>query len=205
MQHIIPFTLALPLLLAIPVGMSACSTTQMVGEQTDDNTIKTRVGARLAADPDVRRFQIDVDVLDRVVTLRGDIEDPAAAEEAVRIAENTEGVERVINELQIVSEDKMLEGDGGIRAAISAKLLADPDVKRFNIDVDVVNGVVYLSGVVHDEEAKAAAERIANGVDGVVRVENELTVSPEDEPLSTDKDDQKPADEKQEPAPQSSP
>ena len=45
MQHIIPFTLALPLLLAIPVGMSACSTTQMVGEQTDDNTIKTRVGA----------------------------------------------------------------------------------------------------------------------------------------------------------------
>ncbi|NJK30991.1 MAG: BON domain-containing protein [Deltaproteobacteria bacterium] len=204
MKHIIPFTLALPLLLVVPAGMSACSTTQMVGEQTDDNTIKTRVGARLAADPDVRRFQIDVDVLDRVVTLRGDIEDPAAAEEAVRIAENTEGVERVINELQIVGEDKMLEGDGGIQSAVSAKLIADPDVRRFNIDVDVVNGVVYLSGVVHDEEAKAAAERIANGVDGVVRVENELKVSPDDEPLSTDKDDEKATDEKK-PAPQSNP
>lgn len=187
MRRIISLTLALPLLtIAIPASMSACSTTRMAGEQSDDARIKGRVGRRLAADPEVERFDIDVDVLDGVVTLRGEVDDRRSAEEAVRIAQHTEGVKQVVDQLQIEVDDDDGDGDLGIRASVGTKLLADPDVRRVNIDVDVINGVVYLSGVVHDDEAKAAAERIATNVDGVIRVENELTVSPADEPVSTD-------------------
>jgi osmotically-inducible protein OsmY len=189
MKNIISLTLALPLLIAVPTGLFACATTRMAGEQTDDARIKARVGRRLAMDPDVKRHQIDVDVLDRVVTLRGHVDDREAAEEAVRIAQNTKDVERVVNDLHVSpgGEDKR-DGDLGLKTRVGSQLMANPDVKRFNIDVDVIDGVVYLSGVVHDQEAKETAERIANNVDGVVRVQNELTVSPDDDPLAKDKE-----------------
>ena len=70
--------------------------------------------------------------------------------------------------------DKNSRTDVGIKVDISTRLMADPEVHRF--DVDVVEGVVYLSGVVESELAKATAERIASKVDGVVRVDNELQV-----------------------------
>ncbi|HVH98609.1 MAG TPA: BON domain-containing protein [Enhygromyxa sp.] len=188
MKNIISITLALPLLLALPTGMSACATTRMAGEQTDDARIKSRVGRRLSMDPDVKRMQIDVDVLDSVVTLRGKVDNSEIEEEALRIAQNTKGVDRVVNQLEVVpgGEDKR-DGDVGLKTKIGTQLMADPDVRRFNIDVDVIDGVVYLSGVVHDQEAKEAAERIASNVDGVVRVQNELTISADDDPLSKDK------------------
>jgi hyperosmotically inducible protein len=189
MKNIISLTLALPLLLAIPTGISACATTRMTGEQTDDARIKSRVGRRLAMDPEVKRHQIDVDVINKVVTLRGKVDDRDAVQEAVRIAQNTKGVERVVNELQVEpgGEDRR-DGDLGLKTRVGTQLLADPDVKRYNIDVDVIDGVVYLSGVVHDQEAKEAAERVASNVEGVVRVQNELTVSPDDEALADDKE-----------------
>jgi hyperosmotically inducible periplasmic protein len=188
MKKIISLTLALPLLIVTPAAMSGCATTQRLGEQTDDLVIKSRVGRRLTADPEVERFDIDVDVMDAVVTLRGEVDDMQSANEAVRLAENTEGVKRVVNKLKIeeYEEDVGIDDDFGIRASVGTRLLADPDVRRINIDVDVIDGVVYLSGVVHDQEAKDAAERIAMKVDGVVRVENELAISPADEPFSTD-------------------
>jgi hyperosmotically inducible protein len=186
MKTIISLTLMSSLLLAIPAGLGACVTTRTAGEQVDDATLKARVGRRLSADPDVRRMQIDVDVLDRVVTLRGDVDDPHMAKEAVRIAQNTKGVERVVDEIQIVSKEASKnDGDAGIKTKIGTELMADPNVKRMQVDVDVVNGVVYLSGVVADEDAKQAAERIAQHVDGVVRVENELKVS--SDPMVKDK------------------
>lgn len=187
MKKIISLTLALPLLLITPTGLLGCANTRMAGERGDDARIKARVGRRLSADPDVRRVQIDVDVINRVVTLRGEVDDQRTAEEAVAIAQHTKGVERVVNQLQIEGyAPEGTNGDAGIRAAVGYKLLADPDVRRRNIDVDVVNGVVYLSGIVHDQEARDAAGRIASNIDGVVRVQNELQVSHDDERGTTD-------------------
>jgi hypothetical protein len=45
-----------------------------------------------------------------------------------------------------------------------------------NVDVDVTDGVVTLSGVVHNEAEAAEAERLAREVDGVTEVRNELKV-----------------------------
>lgn len=176
MKSIAPFTLTLPLLLAMPAGISACSSTRTVGERTDDAVIKTRVGSALTTDPDVKRLQIDVDVLDGVVTLRGAVDNAKAAEEAVRLAESTEGVKRVVNELQIVSPNDDGSNDSDILGKVGAKLRADPDIERFDIDVDVVNGVVYLSGIVENEQVKQKAERLATDVEGVLRVQNDLKV-----------------------------
>lgn len=45
-----------------------------------------------------------------------------------------------------------------------------------NVDVDVTDGVVTLSGVVHNEAEAAEAERLAREVEGVKDVKNDLKV-----------------------------
>jgi len=66
--------------------------------------------------------------------------------------------------------------DASITAAIKAKFAADDDVAAHNIDVDTVNGVVTLTGVVDSAAEKAEAGQIAADTDGVRRVTNNLQI-----------------------------
>ena len=66
--------------------------------------------------------------------------------------------------------------DASITAAVKTKLAADPIINPFNIDVDTLNGVVTLSGIVAKAEAKNEAERLARRTDGVMRVVNNIQV-----------------------------
>lgn len=52
-----------------------------------------------------------------------------------------------------------------------------PGPAAANIDVQVEHGVATLTGNVPDENAKDKAEEVAEDVDGVERVQNEITVA----------------------------
>jgi osmotically-inducible protein OsmY len=60
--------------------------------------------------------------------------------------------------------------------SINTKLAADPEVRARDVDVDVANGVVTLSGIVESRIARSEAEDLALSVDGVEKVVNELRV-----------------------------
>ncbi len=79
--------------------------------------------------------------------------------------------------------------DSDIAARVSRRLSENPHVKAFEIDVEVDTGTVYLSGVVESHEAKAEAGRIAANTDGVVAVENQLTVAVGEDEVSPAEDD----------------
>ncbi|HML94115.1 MAG TPA: BON domain-containing protein [Thermodesulfobacteriota bacterium] len=66
--------------------------------------------------------------------------------------------------------------DTVITSAVKTKLLADSGVSGFDIDVDTNGGVVELNGTVNTEAESEKAESIAEDVDGVVSVKNNLTV-----------------------------
>mgnify|MGYP001214779776 FL=1 len=66
--------------------------------------------------------------------------------------------------------------DTVITSAVKTKLLADSGVRGFDIDVDTNGGVVELNGTVNTEAESEKAESIAEDVDGVVSVKNNLTV-----------------------------
>ena len=51
--------------------------------------------------------------------------------------------------------------------------------RKYTIHSKVSNGVVTLTGDVATAEQKAEAEKLARGVDGVVRVQNDITVNPD--------------------------
>jgi hypothetical protein len=61
--------------------------------------------------------------------------------------------------------------DSLITAKIKTSLAADPQVSALAIDVDTANGVVTLTGAVKSEEARQRAIQLAQGTEGVKRVE----------------------------------
>jgi hyperosmotically inducible protein len=66
--------------------------------------------------------------------------------------------------------------DAGITASINANLAKDPELSALKIDVDTKSGVVTLSGTAPNVDAKARATMIAQAVDGVAGVNNNLEV-----------------------------
>lgn len=67
--------------------------------------------------------------------------------------------------------------DSAIHAAVKARLTTSHFSNITNVDVNVTNGVVTLSGQVPNEQIKKDAEDEAKKVDGVVSVNNNLQVT----------------------------
>jgi len=74
---------------------------QTIGDSIDDAWIHTKITAKLIGNSQTPARKIDVDVVNKVVTLRGTVESAAAKEEVDRIAKETEGVQRVRNLLKV--------------------------------------------------------------------------------------------------------
>jgi len=66
--------------------------------------------------------------------------------------------------------------DAAITASVSAGLAKDPDLSAIKINVDTKAGAVSLKGPAPTAAAKARAEEIAKGVQGVTSVDNQLEV-----------------------------
>jgi osmotically-inducible protein OsmY len=66
--------------------------------------------------------------------------------------------------------------DASITTTIKGKYLVDDTLKGLQIDVDTEQGVVKLSGTVQSDTAKELATQIAQSVEGVVSVDNQLTI-----------------------------
>lgn len=64
--------------------------------------------------------------------------------------------------------------DTAITAKVKAKFLDDTRLKKADIDVKTTNGAVTLGGSAPDSEAKSAAGSLAQSVDGVKSVDNQI-------------------------------
>jgi hyperosmotically inducible periplasmic protein len=83
------------LALLVLVSVASTSAQPTIGETIDNALITATVKARLAADPTVSAFAIDVDTADGVVSLTGVVNDEQARQRAIQLAQETEGVKRV--------------------------------------------------------------------------------------------------------------
>lgn len=74
--------------------------------------------------------------------------------------------------------DKMAIGaaDVAITAKVNAALAGDTQLSALRINVDTHNGLVELKGTAPDAAARDRATMLASAVEGVVKVENRLTV-----------------------------
>ncbi|MBD3384096.1 BON domain-containing protein [candidate division KSB1 bacterium] len=142
-----------------------------MGFQSDDD-IKQAIKDALMLDPRVYSFDPKVQVENGVVTLKGVVGNLKAKKAAEKDAENTIGVWRVKNRIRVRPADQ--PQDETITEEIKEAVARDPYLQRENIDVFVMNGKVYLSGVVDWFFKKSRAEDIASRVKGVIDVENNI-------------------------------
>ena len=91
----------------------------------------------------------DVAVNDGAVLFTGKVKTPEDKIEATKLAWEINGVREVINELQVTdtSSIKDIAKDLAASATLRGKMIADQDISSLNFSIDVVNGIVYLSGV----------------------------------------------------------
>jgi osmotically-inducible protein OsmY len=64
--------------------------------------------------------------------------------------------------------------DSVITGKVKAALVADPTTKAHQITVETFKGVVQLSGFVDSSEARSRATQVAQQVEGVKNVKNDI-------------------------------
>lgn len=66
--------------------------------------------------------------------------------------------------------------DAGIATKVRTAIVADPQLKLRQIDVNVMDKVVQLSGFVDNPQEKSRAADVAKRIDGVRSVKNDIVV-----------------------------
>jgi len=74
---------------------------ETIGDSLEDAWIHTKIVAKLIGDTQTPERNINVDVVNNEVTLRGTVDTPQAKSEAERVAKETDGVKKVTNQLKV--------------------------------------------------------------------------------------------------------
>jgi osmotically-inducible protein OsmY len=119
-------------------------------------------------------FNVSVEVTEGRVLLTGSVEQTDERIEATKLAWGIEGVNEVINEIQISNDEGILDfaDDLIMKTKINAKLLLDKDILNLNYSVEVVNGIVYLIGIAQSKEELNSVIDISENTYGVQNVIN---------------------------------
>ena len=113
------------------------------------------------------------------VVLMGQLTRPTLKSDAERVVKGIEGVEKVVNNIQVLPPSP---NDERIRMAVYRAIYGQPSLQRYEmqavppIHIIVDKGNVSLEGVVATEGDKNIAGVQANGVSGVFSVKNNLRV-----------------------------
>ena len=174
-------TLAILIVSTTALGMAACSSTRTQrapGEQVDDAALLTSVKSALAAESAETAADVNVDVNRGEVKLSGFVDNANDRSRAAEVARGVDGVKSVQNDIAIGSDSSAGEviDDSVLTAKVKTALIASPDTKAHQINVETKEGIVQLSGFVDSNAAKTAATTVAKSVTGVKDVKNELSV-----------------------------
>jgi osmotically-inducible protein OsmY len=135
----------------------------------------------------------DVDVKNGIVTLHGEADNQAQKELTTEYATDTDGVKGVKNEMTLAkaSKDKNEKtvakssngketigdkiDDASITTMVKMTLLGHRSTSAFNTSVKTKDGVVTLTGKADNAAEIALAGKLANDVNGVQSVKNNMT------------------------------
>lgn len=173
------FGLGAMLVLIGPIGLAGTPTLP----SDADSSLHRHVRKRLVTIPsfgvfDNLEFSIDTDD-GTTVTLYGQVVRPSIRKDAERRVARIEGVERVINRIEVLPLSRF---DDSIRRRTYQAVFRTSSMYRYalgpnpSIHIIVNSGHVTLAGVVRNETDRRLALLWANGVSGVFSVTDNLRV-----------------------------
>ncbi len=142
-----------------------------ISNSVEDTRIATKVANKLHRVPALKSSHVDVSVFNHVVLLTGQTPNANAKKIAEDVAKTVPDVGRVYNQITIEGPTSSLTrtSDSWITTKIKTQMLATDDLKSSSIKIITENGVVYLMGVVSEQQADIAVD-IARQVSGVQKV-----------------------------------
>ncbi len=159
--------------------MVAAPATTTVGTVIDDAVITTEVKAALLADPDVKSFEVKVETRKGEVMLSGYVDNSTQLDRAAAVTRGIAGVKTVQNNMSLkgaATTAGMKLDDSVVTTKVKTALMGDDQVKSRDIAVVTLKGEVQLSGFVDSQKQIDRAVVVATAVEGVTRVNNEMSV-----------------------------
>ena len=161
-----------PAVIAVGVGYGAvvANDQRSTGAQLDDQTIEIKVtttaGSRWG-----NEVHLNVTSYNGIVLLTGEAPSTIIQDEITKIAQTTDRVRTVQNEMVIgpVTDLGARTNDTYITSKVKTRLLEDEKLKALYIKVVTERSVVYLMGIVPRPEGEQAAQ-VAATTSGVARV-----------------------------------
>jgi hyperosmotically inducible periplasmic protein len=145
-----------------------------------DTQITARVKTALIRNDATKAREINVETENGIVQLSGFVDSQEMKQAAGNTALRVSGVKEVRNELDVRKGGRSAgraTDDTVIAAKVKGELATDAGLATASdVNVEVRDGVVQLSGFVASADQKQAAERIARQVAGVTNVRNSIEV-----------------------------
>ena len=144
---------------AIGIGTAAvaASTTEKgLSTSVSDSVIQAKLSESFIQTSQSIFLNVETSVNDGSVLLTGKLKTQEEEITATQLSWEIRGVREVINEIQLseASSFKSSAKDLAASAQLRAALIRDADISSLNFSIDVVNGIVYLSGVAKNEEER---------------------------------------------------
>ena len=147
-----------------------------------DVWIRNKVRTTLLFHRSVSADTTTIDVLDGIVTLRGDALSAAQRDLTAQYARDVKGVKGVNNKMTVavtanrkVTIDEKID-DSSITAQVKMTLLYHRSTSTLNTKVETKNGVVTMYGKAGSTAEKELAGKFAGDVNGVKIVNNRMTI-----------------------------
>ena len=165
-------------------AVAASTTEKGFSTSVSDGVIEAKLTDKFIQTDTSLVTSVEKSVSNGSVLLTGKVDNHERKILATRLALEINGVREVVNEIQISSETslKATAKDLAASAQLRASLIGDQDVSSLNYSIDVVNGVVYLSGVAASEDERERVIAHAQGLRFAKKVVSYII-------LSTDKRD----------------
>lgn len=140
-----------------------------------DVEIKSNLENKFAWDPNLNSMKIDTEVENQWVELQGTVDEYWKLVDAETKASDMDSVIGVTNKLVVVPSESVT--DELIGKDIAEAIERSKNVLIDDIDIEVENGKVTLTGVVNDWKAKSAAYDAALYTTGVIEVIDNIVVN----------------------------
>ncbi|HSW14174.1 MAG TPA: BON domain-containing protein [Solimonas sp.] len=172
------------------VGTTAKAVKADTQRIVSDTTLTTKVKTALIRERDLSAMDINVETRNGVVQLSGFVDTLDQQERAFKVAQAVEGVKEVKNDVHLSTaaaanagastgtvlknETKRVIADSTITSKVKAALVREKDLSAMDVNVETKAGVVQLSGFVDGKDQQDRAGRIAQSIEGVKEVKNDL-------------------------------
>ncbi len=159
-------------------GMVVAEGDRSLGVVVDDATIKINISAKFINSPDGLFVDVNTTVLEGRVLLTGLVDSQEVRIDAVRRVWEVEGVNEVVNEIQVGNRSSLKEyaQDVWITTQIKGLAAKTLGLRSIAYNFETIQGKVYIAGITSKPEQLEELIEVAKTIKGVKEIINYVII-----------------------------